>query len=516
MFINIGEKIKLRREEKNVSQNDFADYLGVTCKEVVKWENGELYPDFELVPVIANYFGVSADELLCMEMFDNEDKIREYTDGFYEKVAAGNIREAVDAAREGMMHFPDEFRLKVLLMYGLYLSCDRPAAVKHYSGELLSIGEDILAHCTDDPIRLEAKRLLCLHYYEDLNDTEKAREIAMSLPGRKICREDMLPIISEGDAKLTAIQENISSYTSLLASAITSYTECDSSLGAREKIEFCEIAKKLRKMIYPSGDIFEGAYVHMMLLRDLAVLYMSVDEREKALRADIERIAGELFEQIGLQTDVERYCANSWERGAVLETIDLPNTDRAWLMGRLEKGESMPNDEAKKYMIRSVRRNEVESDEYYFSVAEHGFGVLGCEQVVGPEGIYMNFQGDRPDVNNGSLPTCLFKVYDNQSFRCKLGGFRYDTDYELKVTYHQKKDENIDDLTIKANGTIVYKGGQFGEEAEEFNREMLPDGFVCAVYQLPKDVFINGCVEIEIFEEHAGVMISEFRIVKKK
>lgn len=246
------------------------------------------------------------------------------------------------------------------------------------------------------------------------------------------------------------------------------------------------------------------------------ILKNAEDGREKALRADIERIAGELFEQIGLQTDVERYCANSWERGAVLETIDLPNTDRAWLMGRLEKAESMPDDEAKKYMIRSVRRNEVESDEYYFSVAEHGFGVLGCEQVVGPEGIYMNFQGDRPDVNNGSLPTCLFKVYDNQSFRCKLGGFRYDTDYELKVTYHQKKDENIDDLTIKANGTIVYKGGQFGEEDEEFNREMLPDGFVCAVYQLPKDVFVNGCVEIEIFEEHAGVMISELRIVKKK
>lgn len=44
---------------------------------------------------------------------------------------------------------------------------------------------------------------------------------------------------------------------------------------------------------------------------------------------------------------------------------------------------------------------------------------------------------------------------------------------------------------------------------------MLPDGFVCAVYQLPKDVFVNGCVEIEIFEEHAGVMISELRIVKK-
>ncbi len=283
MFINIGEKIRLRREEKKVSQDEFAKYLGVTCKEVLKWENGELYPDFELLPVIANYFGVSTDELLCMEMFDNEDKIREYTDGFYEKVSAGAIRDAVETVREGILHFPDEYRLKVLLMYGLYLSCDRPAAVKHYSKEILEIGEDILSRCTEDPIRLEAKRLLCLHYYEDLNDTERAREIAMSLPGRKICREDMLPIISEGDAKLTALQDNIASYTSLLCSSVISYAESDTSLGTREKIEFCELAKRLRKLIYPRGDIFEGAYVHMMLLRDLAVLYMAVDEPEKAL-----------------------------------------------------------------------------------------------------------------------------------------------------------------------------------------------------------------------------------------
>ncbi|MBQ7124798.1 MAG: helix-turn-helix transcriptional regulator [Clostridia bacterium] len=283
MFINIGEKIKLHREAKNVSQDELARFLGVTCKEVLKWEEKELYPDFELLPIIANYFGVSTDELLCMEMFDNDDKIIEYSDKFYEQVAAGNIKEAVETMREGTLHFPDEFRLKVLLMHGLYLSCDRPSAIKHYSGEILEIGDDILSHCTDDAIRLEAKRILCLHYYEDLSDTEKARAIAMSLPGRKSCREDMLPIVSEGEAKLVAIQENISSYTSLLLSAITAYSDNDSALSVREKIEFCEIAKKLRNVIYPKGDIFEGAYSQMMLLRDLAVLYMSADEPEKAL-----------------------------------------------------------------------------------------------------------------------------------------------------------------------------------------------------------------------------------------
>ena len=283
MFIKIGEKIRLRREEKGVTQDELARFLEVNCKDVLKWESGDVYPPIELIPVIANYFGITTDELMCMEQFDNEDKIREYTDGFQEKVSAGDIKGGVEILREGILHFPEEFRLKCLLMYGLYLLCDRPAAVKHYSGELLGLGEEILARCTEDAIRLEAKRLLCLHYYEDLNDPEQARAIALSLPGRKICREDMLPILSVGDAKLTAIQENISAYTTLLTSAISAYVESDSTLGKREKIEFCETARQIRRMIYPCGDIFGGAYLHMMLLRDLAVLYMSVDEPDKAL-----------------------------------------------------------------------------------------------------------------------------------------------------------------------------------------------------------------------------------------
>lgn len=295
MLINMGEKIRLYREGKEITQDALAQYLNVNCKDIIKWEDGESYPPIELIPVLASYFGVSIDELMCMDQFDNEDKIREYTDGFQEKVAAGNIKEAVDIIREGIMYFPDEYRFKCLLMYGLYLSCDRPAMVKHYSGELLALGEEILGGCTDDAIRLEAKRLLCLHYYEDLRDTESAREIAMSLPGRKICREDMLPIISEGESKLSAIQENISSYTSHIVSAVVDYVANDTSLDTRAKLALCETARKIREMVYPDGDIFEGAYVHMMLLKDMAVLHMALEEQEKALDCleDCARCAAE-------------------------------------------------------------------------------------------------------------------------------------------------------------------------------------------------------------------------------
>ncbi len=283
MFINMGAKIRVYRLKKEITQDALAQYLNVNCKDIIAWEEGEAYPPIELIPVLASYFGVSTDELMCMDEFDNEDKIKEYADLFHERVASGNIKEALDAIREGVMYFPEEYRLKCLLMYGLYLSCDRPAMVKHYSGELLSIGEEILGNCTDDAVRLEAKRLLCLHYYEDLRDTDSAREIAMSLPGRKICREDMLPIISEGDAKIAAIKENISSYTSHLISAIMEYVDNCAELKAKEKFELLSVARGIRESVYPDGDIFEGAYTHMMLLKDMAVLLMSLDRPDEAL-----------------------------------------------------------------------------------------------------------------------------------------------------------------------------------------------------------------------------------------
>ena len=283
MFINIGAKIKAYRLRREITDDALAQYLGVSLKEFIKWEAGESYPPIEYIPVLASYFGITTDELMCMDEFDNEDKIKEYTDSFQEKLSLGLIKEAVDVIREGIMYFPDEFRLKCLLMYGLYLSCDRPAMVKHYSGELLSIGEEILNGCTDDAIRLEAKRLLCLHYYEDLKDTESARQIALSLPGRKICREDMLPMISEGDAKISAIKENVIAYTSLLVTAITEYASISTELTSAEKLSLCRTARLIRETVYPDGDVFEGAYTHMVLLKDMAVLLMSLEQHEEAL-----------------------------------------------------------------------------------------------------------------------------------------------------------------------------------------------------------------------------------------
>ncbi|MDD6799523.1 MAG: helix-turn-helix transcriptional regulator [Firmicutes bacterium] len=283
MFIGIGSRIRTLREQKGISQDSFSKYLGIPIKDLIRIENGELYPPLETIPVIADYFETTTDALLCMDQFDHEDKIRAYTEKFQSLISEKKLPEAIETVREALTHFPRNFKLKYLLLYSLYLSCDRPASTKHYSGEILALCDDILMNCTDDQIRLESKRILCLHYYEDQHDAEKARSIAMGLPGRIICREDMMPLISEGDDKLKAVQENILSYTELLCSAIESCASLDPTLTAKGKADFYELSRKLRNEIFPESDFFGSFEAIMNTDKQLAILYMSFGEEDKAL-----------------------------------------------------------------------------------------------------------------------------------------------------------------------------------------------------------------------------------------
>ncbi len=238
------------------------------------------------------------------------------------------------------------------------------------------------------------------------------------------------------------------------------------------------------------------------------ILLTDFGDDYKKEREDISALAQKLFELIGLQSDIENYCADNWERGAVLETIDLPVTDRKWLLGRLDAANESEN--PAEYMSKVINRNKVRPDEYYFSVALNGLEECGVAQTGE---VYMNFQGDRPNVNTGAMPTAMFKVFDNLTFKCKVGGLDFDGDYKLKITYSDKKIPALCGHKITANGQEIYCGTQFGgEKDEEFDRMMLAPGFETATYVIPKNVIENGCIDLEFSEPYMGVMFSEFRI----
>ena len=52
----LGDKIKLYRENKNMTQNDLADILEVSAGTVSKYESGALEPSIESIKKLAELF----------------------------------------------------------------------------------------------------------------------------------------------------------------------------------------------------------------------------------------------------------------------------------------------------------------------------------------------------------------------------------------------------------------------------------------------------------------------------
>lgn len=63
-MVEFGERIYNLRKKSGLSQEEFADKLGVSRQAVSKWETGQSVPDSEKAAAIGAFFGVSLDWLI--------------------------------------------------------------------------------------------------------------------------------------------------------------------------------------------------------------------------------------------------------------------------------------------------------------------------------------------------------------------------------------------------------------------------------------------------------------------
>ena len=75
----LSERLHLLRTEKKRTQQQVADYLGITRPAYTAYEKGNRSPDYDLLVKLANYFDVSTDYLLGKK--NNKDN-KEYNEEF--------------------------------------------------------------------------------------------------------------------------------------------------------------------------------------------------------------------------------------------------------------------------------------------------------------------------------------------------------------------------------------------------------------------------------------------------
>jgi transcriptional regulator with XRE-family HTH domain len=109
MNIYIAENLKKLRKAKDITQDELAESLGVSYQSVSKWERGDCFPDISLLPCLANYFGVSTDELLGMDKICDQEKIFYIFKTVHEYEEMSKYSEAISLLRDSIKVYPNNY-----------------------------------------------------------------------------------------------------------------------------------------------------------------------------------------------------------------------------------------------------------------------------------------------------------------------------------------------------------------------------------------------------------------------
>lgn len=70
----VGKFIAECRKEKQLTQIQLADKLGITNRAVSKWETGKSVPDVSIMLDLCDELGISVNELLCGRHLNEEEE----------------------------------------------------------------------------------------------------------------------------------------------------------------------------------------------------------------------------------------------------------------------------------------------------------------------------------------------------------------------------------------------------------------------------------------------------------
>lgn len=303
MQINFGENLKRLRRERDLTQEDVAQFLNTTFQTISKWERGETMPDIAVLPALARYFETTTDELLGVAKLDEEAKMWEYfkLDRVYGN--NGQSEEALAMWREAYAEFPHNKNARGHLMHSLYDSFVR-------NDENIN-ADEIIAHANallssdDQDWRSSAIEILC-YIHARMGSLEEAEKYAMMAPLVIFTQGTLLESVYTGEKLVNRTQRNITESLDDIFRSVRHLVR-----AKNDDIAYCihayETLVKLFETLYEDGDF--GFYHDRMkdIYRWLAHPYAKTKN------------AAEVFRCIKLA----RHHAVEWDT-AVTHTLTAP------------------------------------------------------------------------------------------------------------------------------------------------------------------------------------------------
>ncbi len=287
--MSIGSKIKALRRAKDLTQEELAEVLGVSSKAVSQWECGRTAPDISQLPVLCNFFEVTSDELLGIEVFNKEAERNKIAKEYFSLAKNGRREEILSLFKNSLKKLPNDAWVMGMIISELRIrmntqECDSEEK-ERMEEECRGYSEHILEHSLEDEQRYTAITFLCL-YYQRKGETEKAWEYARRLPNLYDCRQVQTLQLGSSKEKMEAGRYWNYILLSYFASHMLANYELDSGEWLYTEEERMELRDKefaLFSLLFEQGDYgsFEDelAESHEMQARE----YAKRQNKEKCL-----------------------------------------------------------------------------------------------------------------------------------------------------------------------------------------------------------------------------------------
>lgn len=178
--MTIGTTIRQLRQEKDITQEQLADALGITSRAVSQWECDRTAPDISQLPALANFFDVTTDYLLGVDIEHKEEEIEKILKHIQKFQELGDQESTANYLREKLKLFPNEPKLLTHLASALQSTyfyqgkADTEKLKKEKTDEIIALCERALKYYKPTEDNSYPKQLLICQY-EYMKDKEKQK-----------------------------------------------------------------------------------------------------------------------------------------------------------------------------------------------------------------------------------------------------------------------------------------------------------------------------------------------------
>lgn len=199
-MLYLGTNIKDYRRMKGYTQEQLACALGVSAQTISRWETGMTYPDIGMLPILAELFETSIDQLMG---YAKECSAKERA-AFFAGIREMDYSEKSLRYREMLQKYPNDAYVQFALANHLYRLVRKQgdAAAEQ---EIRTLCYRIL-HSRFPDIQCGAKRLLAL-LCAGKGQMEEAMQYVNELPSVYCGREIVAKQILQGLSFQKALQE---------------------------------------------------------------------------------------------------------------------------------------------------------------------------------------------------------------------------------------------------------------------------------------------------------------------